>query len=446
MSTPMLRFSERMSGYVSAPEGFGGDFDAAYEAGRAQGASIQAETTITHDNLPALLQDPASPATLTGTVLVPMLSPMPLDVVDGTFILLEHHPEEVERDWMVYRMTLRSQSDPAETFLLEGHKVIRVGPLFTAWKHTTTLYVTVSDGDGVRAIGVMHIGLTDVAHLLAHAEVLNVGRVEREAYLLRFGAMFVHSIWPFYGGVLDELGRFPRSAEPIDDPPPSLRPPDVETVLLCDPEGRWHASGDVPDACSRLIRYQGGPKGPVMLASGFAMSATSLLAPTVHPNLVEFLLDGGYDVWLFDYRAGIDLPSADTQFTVDDIAHLDWPRAIDEVREVTGADTVQVFGHCVGSVSLLMALLDGENGLQGKVRSAVCAQFTLHPMTSKLKILEADAHFGNLLDAAHERLLHPDTQRSFGHVALDLALHAIPVPPGKSASSRCVGGSTPFSG
>ena len=68
-----------------------------------------------------------------------------------------------------------------------------------------------------------------------------------------------------------------------------------------------------------------------MLASGFAMSATSMLTPTIHPNLVELLLDEGYDVWLFDYRAGIDLPSADTQFTVDDIAYLDWPRAVDEV-------------------------------------------------------------------------------------------------------------------
>jgi cholesterol oxidase len=437
MATPTLRFNERMSGYISAAERMGGDFGAAYEAGRAQGTSIQLESTITHHDLPALLDDATSPATLMGTVLAPMLCPSPLDVVAGTFVLLERHPEEVDTEWMRYRMTLRSRTDPAKTFLLEGHKIISVGSILAAWKHTTTLYVTIYEGDTpdastVRALGIMHIGLTDVHHLLAHAEVLNVNRATRERYLVRFVAMFARSIWPFYGGALNELGRFPVSTSAATRPHPRRRSGDDESVLLCDAAGRWHTSGDVPDACSRLVRYRGGDKGPVMLASGFAMSALSMLTPTIHPNLVEFLLDAGYDVWLFDYRAGIDLPSSDTQFTVDDIAYLDWPRAVDEVRRVTGSNTVQVFAHCVGSVSLLMALLDGENGMQGKVRSAVCAQFSLHPMTSKLKVLESDLHVGNLLEAVNQQLLHPDNQRTAGDVVLDLALHAVPLPPGEA--------------
>jgi cholesterol oxidase len=440
MSTPVLRFNERMSGYLSASDHMGGDFGAAYESGRAQGTSIQFETTIIHSDLPALLEDAGSPATLTGTVLVPMLCPSPLDVVEGTFVLLERHPEDVDTDWMRYRMTLRSRTEPSRTYFLDGHKVISIGSILAAWKHTTTLYATIYEGSvpdesSVRALGIMHIGLTDVHHLLAHAEVLNVNRAERERYLVRFVAMFARSIWPFYGGALNELGRFPStstSASTASRPGPRRRSGDDEAVFLCDPAGQWHEAGDVPDACSRLIRYRGGTKGPVMLASGFAMSATSMLTPTIHPNLVEFLLDGGYDVWLFDYRAGIDLPSADTPFTVDDIAYLDWPRAVDEVLRVTGAGSVQVFGHCVGSVSILMSLLDGENGMQGKVRSAVCAQFSLHPMTSKLKVLESDLHVGNLLEAVNQQLLHPDTERTAGNVVLDLALHAVPLPPGEA--------------
>jgi cholesterol oxidase len=438
MATPTLQFNERMSGYISAADRMGGDFEAAYEAGRAQGTSIQLESTIAHHDLPALLDDAASPATLTGTVLAPMLCPSPLDVADGTFVLLERHPEEVDTEWMRYRMTLQSRTDPSKTFFLEGHKIISVGSILAAWKHTTTLYVTIYEGDTpdastVRALGIMHIGLTDVHHLLAHAEVLNVNRAMRERYLVRFVAMFARSIWPFYGGALNELGRFPVSTTPAATlPRPRRRSGDDESVLLCDVAGQWHTSDEVPDACSRLVRYRGGDKGPVMLASGFAMSAMSMLTPTIHPNLVEFLLDGGYDVWLFDYRAGIDLPSADTQFTVDDIAYVDWPRAVDEVRRVTGSDTVQVFAHCVGSVSLLMALLDGENGMQGKVRSAVCAQFSLHPMTSKLKVFESDLHVGNLLEAVNQQLLHPDNQRTAGDVVLDLALHAVPLPPGEA--------------
>ena len=67
--------------------------------------------------------------------------------------------------------------------------------------------------------------------------------------------------------------------------------------------------------------------------------------------------------------------------------------------------------------------------MQGKVRSAVCAQFSLHPMTSKLKVLESDLHVGNLLEAVNQQLLHPDDERTAGNVVLDLALHAVPLPP-----------------
>ena len=42
--------------------------------------------------------------------------------------------------------------------------------------------------------------------------------------------------------------------------------------------------------------------------------------------------------------------------TVDDIATRDWPAAIDTVRRETGADSVQALAHCVGGLSLFMAL------------------------------------------------------------------------------------------
>jgi cholesterol oxidase len=268
--------------------------------------------------------------------------------------------------------------------------------------------------------------LADVYHLVRHADVSNCTAIEREEYLAHFGAMFIRSLWPFYGGVLNELGRFTSEPSPRPQIPGS---PDL--VRLCDPSGGWHdGSEDVPDACSRLIRYRGGTRGPVMLAAGFAMSATSLHT-AAHPGLAPYLADAGFDVWLFDYRAGIDLPSASTQFTVDDIAHVDWPRGVDEVLRVTGASTVQVFGHCVGSVSILMALLDETSGIEGKVRSLVCSQFSVHPQTSKLKILESDLHVGKILEALGAHRTRPDTSRTPGHVALDVALHAVPVPKGE---------------
>jgi cholesterol oxidase len=420
-----------MSGYISAPGEGPDDYDGAYEAGRAHGASIQFQTTITHPDLPALLNDPSSPATIGGTVLAPVLCQEVLEIESGAFVLLEPHPKQVETDRMTYQMRLRCTSDPSRRYLLEGHKVIRVSSILAAWRQTTTLYVKVYEGDSpepraLRALGMMHISLADVYHLVHHADVSNCTGVEREEYLARFGAMFIRSLWPFYGGVANELGRFGPGSAPQRRIPGS---PDL--VRLCDPKGGWHdRDEDVPDACSRLIRYRGGDKGPVMLAAGFAMSATSLHS-AAHLGLAPYLADAGFDVWLFDYRAGIDLPSASGQFTVDDIAHVDWPRAVDEVLRVTGASTVQVFGHCVGSVSILMSLLDETSGMEGKVRSVVCSQFSMHPHTSKLKLIESEFYVGKILEALGVHRTRPDASRTPGHVALDVALHAIPVPKGE---------------
>ena len=50
------------------------------------------------------------------------------------------------------------------------------------------------------------------------------------------------------------------------------------------------------------------------------MPARSYLLDTVDRNLVEMLIAADYDVWLFDYRASTDLPTASSQFALDEIA------------------------------------------------------------------------------------------------------------------------------
>lgn len=439
-TTPTLRFVERMSGFI-APPAAGGDYQAAYDAGQAAGTSIQFTTTTTHDDLPALLEDPASPATVSGTLLAPLLCPSPLTIVSGRFVLLERQPQRVETDWMRYSFQLQCEGDPTKRYRLEGHKVIDVGSMFTAWRHTTTLYVDVyqdsPSGEGAKvALGVLHIGLPDVYHLISTAEVLGAQPHQAEAYRARFAFMFIRSIWPMYGGALDELARFSGPARPRS--PTTGIPGTPDAIRLCDPSGTWHSAAKdpapvIPDACSRLIRYRGGDKGPLVMATGFAMSATSLHS-VVGPGLADSLVEAGFDVWLFDYRGGIDLPSSDSQFTIDDIARTDWPRAVSEVLRQTGADSVQAFGHCVGSVSLLMAMLQPDQCLRGKVRSLVCSQFTLHPRAPRLKRVESEIHLGSVLQHLHLRRLRPDTARTVPDIAEDLALHVVPVPKGEACT------------
>src|ERR671924_516138 len=126
----------------------------------------------------------------------------------------------------------------------------------------------------------------------------------------------------------------------------------------------------------RLTRYATGSKGPIVLAPGYGNSARAFALETVPKSFAAYLAEHGYDVWLFDYRASPDLESSETQFTVDDIALRDWPAAVDAVRRETGQDAIQALGHCVGGLSLFMAIGGGMQGL----RSATFSSLAGHPI------------------------------------------------------------------
>ena len=143
----------------------------------------------------------------------------------------------------------------------------------------------------------------------------------------------------------------------------------------------------------RLTRYRSGDKGPVVLAPGYGNAARSFAVDTVDKNWVQYLGEHGYDVWLLDYRASTDLPSSFTQFTVDDIALRDWPAAIDVVRRETRQDSVQALGHCIGGLSLFMAL---GGGLEG-VRSATFSSLAGHPVPTPGNRLRAWARVPTIL-------------------------------------------------
>src|SRR4029453_11159570 len=98
----------------------------------------------------------------------------------------------------------------------------------------------------------------------------------------------------------------------------------------------------------------------------------------------------GYDIWLFDYRASPDLAASHTQFSLDDIATKDWPAAVAKVREITGAESVQVMAAFVGSLTFLMALLSGMTG----VRSGISSALSFFPISTMANKVRADLDLG----------------------------------------------------
>jgi cholesterol oxidase len=386
--------------------------------GRTDGAAAF-RLNVVYDDVAAVVRSPATPAQVFGTVALPLEGEDTFDVLSGEFRLLQTDEHAVEQSHMSYVLTVQGRAG-ARVLRIEGSKTIHNNPGFDLWRDTTDLPFRVLDGDDVVATGIVHIGPVGLLRMLSTMRVQGGGGTARRLTLkARFVRRFLAHLVGTYDYLVSQGADFRRAAEPV---------PFSREARLPAPLTRWHDGvswrGTPPASpVLRLTRYQGGTKGPIVLAPGFSMSARHYTLTTTEQNLTEYLVEHGYDVWLFDYRASIDLASARTEMTLDDIAKADWPWAIDEVRRVTGAADVQVFAHCVGSMTLLMALLAGLEG----VRHALCSQVTLHPVVPAFCRFKARIHLSERLEDLGVRTISPDLRLNLRSRVLDLLLFLNPL-------------------
>lgn len=122
--------------------------------------------------------------------------------------------------------------------------------------------------------------------------------------------------------------------------------------------------------------------GPVLMIAGTSVRA-GIFSPPLPRTLPRMLSDEGYDVWLLDWRASIDLPATD--FTLDDAAVYDHPAAVATICAVTKRDRIKAIVHCQGSTSFMMSIV---SGLLPQVSTVVSNSVALHPHVPKLMWLK----------------------------------------------------------
>ena len=147
----------------------------------------------------------------------------------------------------------------------------------------------------------------------------HAGVVRRQRLKYRFARAFTGAFLPIYGGLLAEADR--PDHQPFTGLR-SLRLP-TPTAHAFSPSSGWRELDDdataevamtapdhlrtkgtavlgaVPDDAELLLtRFEGGEKGPVLLAAGFAMRANSFAEPTTDTTLTETLVEAGYDLSL----------------------------------------------------------------------------------------------------------------------------------------------------
>ncbi len=415
---PGLRFTERMAGYWSPTEADAvADYASASSLGEASGSALAFVLTLTTDDLRAEIADLARPMSAVGTVHAPALSPEPLTVQDGQFQLMVAddalHPE---RGHMWYRLPLAAPD--GRRFDFTGFKTVAPGTLDDVWAATTTLYVTLRrDGpEGpVLGRGILRIKAEDFAKQLRTMSVTGpVSTLERLNLEGRFGRAFAGRLYEEYGSVVHPSNRFNRHAAPRRRRPLDLPPRQEMEYRTAD------------GVALRLAHYRGGTRGPVLLVHGMGANPLTFMLDTIQPNLAEYLVGHGFDVWVQEWRGSTLLPTARTQFNADDVAHHDHAAVQAAIREQTGNSDFHVVSHCVGSITWMMATLAGT----AAPTSLLCSSVALHPVGPTMTRIKAGLHLAGLMKDIGIGMLTTDSfsGESVGARLVDVALRVYPIP------------------
>lgn len=125
-------------------------------------------------------------------------------------------------------------------------------------------------------------------------------------------------------------------------------------------------------------RFRDPHKGPVLLVAGSSVAGSIFLPVGVKETIVHRLARKGYDVWVENWRGS--LGHARREYSLDEAAALDHPRAVEYIAERTGSPSVKAVVHCLGSSGFMLALASGRLHEHVQVPRVVSNSVSLHPV------------------------------------------------------------------
>ena len=199
-----VRFSESMSGYFSPA--VTDEAEDAYrrgvDQGRADGSPFQFIVTIISDDLDRTIADVNYVSPMLGTATAPALSTQALTITEGQFNYFLVDRDRVETKRMQYKMKLSSVE--GKTYYFYGFKVIHDDPGIDSWSDTTTLYITLYEGENdqgrVLGKGILRIPISSFMRQMTTMQVTNAGSLtQRWQAMLKFGRFFGGQLIDTYG-------------------------------------------------------------------------------------------------------------------------------------------------------------------------------------------------------------------------------------------------------
>lgn len=195
-----IQFTESMKGFVTETDGVL-SFDEAYRNGKDENSNFEFILTIMSDNVEKMLDGEQHEAKMVGTVRSKQLSPKPLTVTEGVFNLFVKDNKGDKTSKMKYRMKMTSEE--GKHLYFEGFKLIHDDPGFDLWEDTTTLFITIFDGNSntspIVAKGILKIKPVDLTKQMVTMKVTNASSIQEEIkWQAKFGKFFSGNIFDIY--------------------------------------------------------------------------------------------------------------------------------------------------------------------------------------------------------------------------------------------------------
>jgi predicted patatin/cPLA2 family phospholipase len=155
------------------------------------------KATIDVRDIDAFVSDPMHTGDLSGHLYAPRAG-FVLPCTEGVFRLFSPSPDP-NMTYMVYELGYRRDGKP---YYFQGRKHVRVGWPWRAWRETTTLYVTLHEGDAAGptiAAGILRLNVFDLFALLGTFHATGCERPsQRWRAIMRFAAFFMRELWRTY--------------------------------------------------------------------------------------------------------------------------------------------------------------------------------------------------------------------------------------------------------
>ncbi len=207
-----LQFTETMRGFFSTEEKE--DYQKAAQAGKKSNSPFEFTLTVILEDLDLMIEDEKHEGRIVGSMRAPALSESPLSVTEGFFNLFVKDPDHPDAYQMRYRMKLHAED--GSDYYFDGFKEIKDDPGFDMWEDTTTLFITVHQGESqsepIVGRGILRILPKDFITQLTTVKVLHSDslkqRLEAQA---RFGRFFARGLYDaFIAPVIKKAGNVLR--------------------------------------------------------------------------------------------------------------------------------------------------------------------------------------------------------------------------------------------